>query len=149
MGFFSQDSADGRLRNLVCPALCEPSSPIACRSHQFVENFGWYGTFFETTYFAWFPVLDAITTSLTQVYAGHRAWQLNDHKWVFLIVVNALLLVSFGGAVWTKVQLAQFDHLVEALRTRRRRESSSRRRRGRRMELNGSDDALARAAYGR
>lgn len=47
-----------------------------------------YKTFFETEYFAWFPILDAITASLTQGYFARYAWRLNGHNWPLLGLIS-------------------------------------------------------------
>lgn len=67
-----------------------------------MQNFGEYVTFFETTHFAWFPVLDAITATLAQGYVAHRAWRLNGRNWLLMAVVmvpsalDALTSASWG-----------------------------------------------------
>ncbi|GMK56247.1 hypothetical protein CspeluHIS016_0300870 [Cutaneotrichosporon spelunceum] len=52
-----------------------------------VHHFGEHVAFFETTHFAWFPILDSITAMLAQGYVAHRAWRLNGRSWLLMIVV--------------------------------------------------------------
>ncbi|BEI96560.1 hypothetical protein CcaverHIS631_0201490 [Cutaneotrichosporon cavernicola] len=95
-----------------------------------VDHFGRHITFFETTHFAWFPILDSICATLAQGYVAHRAWRLNGRSWILLVAVlvraktilanQCFLALSFGGAVWTKVQLDSYDSLLEALNARER-----------------------------
>ncbi|BEJ11687.1 hypothetical protein CspHIS471_0201470 [Cutaneotrichosporon sp. HIS471] len=85
-----------------------------------VDHFGRHITFFETTHFAWFPILDSICATLAQGYVVHRAWRLNGRSWTLLVAVLCFLALSFGGAVWTKVQLDSYDSLLEALNARER-----------------------------